>query len=87
LAGTEVPKLKKPDRVIGPCVRISFVQELERIVFKISESHDFMERASCAARRRRMREIVLELSSLIREVSPQVTVPLRLLGRHAIPAR
>jgi hypothetical protein len=32
--------------------------------YEASESHDFIERASCAARRRRMREIVLELISL-----------------------
>jgi hypothetical protein len=37
--------------------------------YEAGESHDFIERASCAARRRRMREIVLELSPLIREVS------------------
>jgi hypothetical protein len=32
--------------------------------YEASETHDFIERASCAARRRRMREIVLELISL-----------------------
>jgi hypothetical protein len=32
--------------------------------YEASESHDFIERASCAARCRRMREIVLELISL-----------------------
>jgi len=39
--------------------------------YEASESHDFIERASCAARRRRMREIVLELISLNSRSQPE----------------